>query len=119
MKFVGEIAVSGVKNDERLAFERFKSSREFGLEGGEFRVEGCGVRSKELGVFRGRFAKSGGRLFDKASRDGGARPNVRVEFRIRTGMRMGMRRMVAVGFGMRMSARLRKESDVFAKIDGA
>ena len=81
MKFVGEIAVRGMENDERFAFERRKSLRNFVLERVEFRVERRGVRAKEFGVFRRRFDERGGRLFDEAARDGGARPNVRVEFR--------------------------------------
>ena len=116
MKFVGEIAVSGMKNDERSPFKRRKSFRYFCLQGGEFGVERRGVRLKKFGVFGGRFAESGGRLFDEKTRDRRTRPDVRVDFRMRTGMRVFR---VIVVFRMRMSARIRQKLDVFAKVDGA
>ena len=119
MKFVGEVSVRRMKNDERLSLERRKRLRNFGLERVEFRVEFRGVRLEELGVFRGRFAEGDGRLSDKLARDGGARPNVRVKLRVRT--RMRVRRMSVGGFGllvrMRVTAGRRKEFDVFAKVD--
>ena len=115
MKFVGEIAVSGVENDERSTFERRKAFRNLGLQRGEFGVERRGVRLEKFGVFGRRFAKRDGRPFDKTSRDRRTGPNVRIDFRMRTRMRVFR---VVVVFRMRMSARIRQKLDVFAKVDG-